>query len=331
MTLKSILRSAGLSLADALSCDNTIKAHILVMPVDNLLKLFPKDVAGSLEVQRNDAARLKTRKSSHIFDTQNRPDTQSEFRAVWFEGELKILDGNHRIRAWHEQVHLRMATVSLKIYEPITVEQVEALYSSIDSRKNAKSSQDELWSIFNYADITSELKSEEMQTGKNLATVMKHFLPGRGIAARGQVAQHKQRALYLADGLFNAIKNLPKAGVTCKLSEIFGGGELLAILELAQSYVDSGPAYEKHLGHLANLLAHDLPQYIAYTLDGSRSLSAPPLSTVFEEYEEAARLKGHKRTGEKVVVARAAILKPLLEDYVTSLVKSRRRRSSAAA
>ncbi|KVP96945.1 hypothetical protein WJ97_14080 [Burkholderia ubonensis] len=323
MTLKSVLRSAGLSLTAALSCNNIIKAHILVMTGEQLLALFPEGSAGSLELQRNDAARLKTRKASHIMQLQNRPDTQSEFRAVWFDGELKILDGNHRIRAWHEQVHLRMANVSLKIYEPNTVEQVEALYASIDSRKNAKGSQDELWSIFNFAEITDMLTSEEMTTGKNLATVMKHFLPGKGIAARGLVARRKQRALRLADSLFNIIKNVPKTGVDRKLSEVFGGGELLAILELYQSYVDKD--IEKGIYHLEQVVVHELKPYIEYALDGSRGMSAPEVTSVFEEYEENARLAGHKRTGEKVVVARAAILKPMLEAFVASRMKPARR------
>lgn len=328
MTLNAILRAAGISLSKALPHNNTIKSHILVIPVKNLLKLFPKEKVGQLGHQRNDKARITTSKASHIFELKNRPDTQGEFRAVWFSGVLNILDGNHRIRAWLDHEHLRMSSVMLKIYEPDTVQQLEALYSSIDSRKNAKGSQDDLWSIFNVAGFSENLDSEEMKVGKKLATVMKHFLPGRGISERGAVAKKKKRALMLADDIFMALKNLPYTGVNRRISEVFGSAELLAVLMLAQSYVDTKQTAA--LAKLGQVMLTELPQHITYVLDGSRGRQRQTLGRVYEAYEEVARVQGHKRTGEKVVVARAAILRPKLEAYVATLVKKEQRMSAAA-
>jgi hypothetical protein len=324
MTLKSILKKAGVDFTKALPCHNTIKSHILVLSGQQLLKLFALKTVGSLEVQRNDEARLKTRKASHIF-AGTRPDTQSEFRAVWHKGVLKILDGNHRIRGWHAHAHLVMESVSLRIYETTTDEQVESLYASIDSRKCAKNSQDELWSIFNYAGFSESLVSEEMQTGKGLATVMKRFLPGTGIAQRGEIARGKKDALLLADELFS---HMPVSNIR-KVSDVFGGGELLAVLELAQSFVDAGDPVEGR--HFSVFILDTLGRYIQYRVDGERG-SKPAVADAFAEYEEQARIKGHKRTGERVVVARAAILKPLLQAYFESTrhAKSTRRMKAAA-
>lgn len=322
MTLKSILKKAGVDLSKALPCHNTIKSHILVLSGQQLLKLFALKTVGSLEVQRNDEARLKTRKASHIF-ANTRPDTQSEFRAVWHKGVLKILDGNHRIRGWHAQAHLVMESVSLRIYETTTDEQVESLYASIDSRKCAKNSQDDLWSIFNYAGFSESLVSEEMQTGKNLATVMKRFIPGVGIAGRGDVARRKKDVLLVADQLFNI---MPVSNIR-KVSDVFGGGELLAVLELAQSFVDAGDPGE--FARFGLFMVGDLREYIQYRVDGERG-SKPALADAFAEYEEQARIKGHKRTGERVVVARAALLKPLLQAYFDSTRRTKSSRRSKA-
>lgn len=324
MTLKSILKKAGIDFSKALPCHNTIKSHILVLSGQQLLKLFALKTVGSLEVQRNDEARLKTRKASHIFDSA-RPDTQSEFRAVWHKGVLKILDGNHRIRGWHAHAHLVMESVCLRIYETTTDDQVERLYASIDSRKCAKNSQDDLWSIFNYAGFAESLVSEEMHTGKNLATVMKRFLPGVGIAARGDIARRKKGALLFADQLFN---HMPVSNIR-KVSDVFGGGELLALLELAQSFVDAGDGDE--FVRFGIFMVQDIRDYIQYRVDGERG-DKRALADVFAEYEEQARIKGHKRTGERVVVARAAILKPLLQAYFESTrrAKSSRRMKAAA-
>ena len=280
MTLNANLRAAGISLSKALPHDNNIRSHILVIPVKNLLKLFPVEKVGRLGHQRNDKARICTSKASHIFEIKNRPDTQGEFRAVWFEGVLNILDGNHRIRAWHEHEHLRMQSVMLKIYEPNTIEQLEALYNSIDSRKNAKGSQDDLWSIFNVAGFSEMLESEEMKVGKKLATVMKHFLPGRGISERGAVAKQKKRALLLADHIFMALKNLPYSGVNRRISEVFGSAELLAVLMLAQTYADSKQTAA--LAKLGQVMLAELPLHISYVLDGSRGRNRQKLGRVFE-------------------------------------------------
>lgn len=322
MTLKSILKKAGVDFTKALPCHNTIKSHILVLSGQQLLKLFALKTVGSLEVQRNDEARLKTRKASHIF-AGTRPDTQSEFRAVWHKGVLKILDGNHRIRGWHAQPHLVMESVCLRIYETTTDEQVESLYASIDSRKCAKNSQDDLWSIFNFAGFSESLVSEEMQTGKNLATVMKRFLPGVGIAHRGEIARRKQGALLLADQLFN---HMPVSNIR-KVSDVFGGGELLAVLELAHSFAEDQDEFVR----FGLFMVGDVRQYIQYRVDGERG-NKPAVADAFAEYEEQARIKGHKRTGERVVVARAAILKPLLQAYFESTrrTKSTRRMKAAA-
>jgi hypothetical protein len=330
MTLKSILRSAGLSLATALKCDNTLRSHIMVLSGQQLLRLFPANSVGKLPQQRNDAARLESSKGSHVLTLENRPDTQSEFHAVFFEGRLWILNGNHRIRAWWLHAHLIMESVCLRIYEPKTVEQMEALYNSIDSRRAAKGSQDDLWSIFNFAGFSEKLESTEMTTGKNLATVMKRFLPGTGIVARGQVALAKQEVLLCVDNLFLNLDKLAKNGPR-KLSEAFGGGELLAIMELMQSYLDKGDKVAVY--HIKQIVQAELLVYLNYAMGLARSCTA--LADVFAEYEQEAFLKGHKRTGEKVVVARAAILKPLLDAYVTSVMMkvpaTRARRSTRAA
>ena len=320
MTLNATLKKAGIALSKALPCDNTIPAHIMVLTGEQLLKLFPLEKVSKLGVQRNDAARLGTKKASHIFELNSRPDTQSEFRAVWYHGVLMILDGNHRIRAWHLDPHLVMANVTLKIYEPETEEQVEALYKSIDSRKNVKNSQDELWSVFNYAGLAAGLRSQRMQVGTNLATVMKRFLPGTDIATRGAAAKRKTRALLLADSMFTY---LPTKSRQLKVGDVVGGGEILAILELAHSYVEK--RQEVEFLYFSRVMHDEFRAYVNYALDGSRTGKAPALAEVFEAYGDEANRRGYKRTGEAVVVARAALLKPMLEKFMTDYIKMAKR------
>ncbi|HDR9103614.1 TPA: hypothetical protein QDB04_000334 [Burkholderia vietnamiensis] len=323
MTLTALFKKAGISTVASLSYANTIQTTVMVLTGEQLLKLFPLEEIGTLPEQRNDEERVKTKKASHITELNGRPDSQAEFHAVWFKGRLQLVNGNHRVRVWHTNRHLLMAFVQLTIYEPQTEAQREALYNSFDNRKAVKGSQDDLWSVFNYAGIAKAMTSTQMKTGRNLATVMKHFLPGTSISTRAKAAKRKADVLDLADKL------LAKLPTDRKASEIFGAAEMLAFLEVSQGYKDAGNTAAMMV--IVDDVLPVIPQYVSFVLDGSRHPSKPALADAFLQYEEVARLQGHKRTGEKVVLARAAILKPLLESYVTSCVKAKKRTARRAA
>jgi hypothetical protein len=317
MTLTAMLKKAGISTVASLSYANTIQTTVMVLTGEQLLNLFPLKVVGKLPEQRNDEERVKTKKASHITELNGRPDSQAEFAAVWFKGKLLLVNGNHRLRVWHANRHLLMAFVQLTIYEPQTEAQREALYNSYDNRKAAKGSQDDLWSVFNYAGIAGSMVSSQMKTGRNLATVMKHFLPGTSISARAEAAKRKADVLDLADKL------LEKLPTDRKVSEIFGAAEMLAFLEVSQGYLDAKNTAAMMV--IVDNVLPAIPQYVSFVLDGSRHPSKPALADAFLQYEEVARLQGHKRTGEKVVIARAAILKPILDSYVTSCMTPKKR------
>ncbi|GBG14438.1 NADH:ubiquinone oxidoreductase subunit L [Novimethylophilus kurashikiensis] len=332
--MKEIFRAVRASLKNALVVVmNGTRCTTTSLTGQQLLDIFydKNQLATIFRMQRNHKARNQGGRTTHVKTLKNRPATQGNFAAIWFEGRLVLIDGYHRLDYWFYEPTAMFDNVKLDIYEPQSLEEALNLYNSFNSRQGVKGSGDNFWSIFRCAGFSDKLRSAQMLEGKNIASVLNRFIGRVGktgdIYTLSNKARTKQEAILLADQLLNMLPSKGRNGT--KPSAIVGNPEVLAIMRVAHKYVDEFE--EAKATRFESLVLKDLVTLVRAEMGEPDAIADSNLKAFWQSYTEAATEQGIPRTGEKAIDLRAELLQPMLETYVDKLCKGKKKHSLKAA
>jgi len=148
--------------------DTEARMQVVCMPIAEFMAWVSK--VGPIQVQRNDAYRLKNNLAKHLSDFYL---PQGMFAVVFLEGKFYLVDGNTRKRAWMTCKGLKLPShVFVTVMVPESREESQVFYKCYDSKASKKTVRDEITSLLASAGVqTSELVSKLVAGGK-LVTVV---------------------------------------------------------------------------------------------------------------------------------------------------------------
>jgi hypothetical protein len=147
------------------------RMQVVTMPIAEFLAWVSQ--VGPIQVQRNDAYRLKNNLAKHLSNFQL---PQGHFAVIYLDGKFYLVDGNTRKRAWLNCKGLKLPShVFVNVMIPDSLDEGKLFYDCYDSKQSKKSVRDEITSLLANAGIKTEDLISKLVGGGKLVTVVQHM------------------------------------------------------------------------------------------------------------------------------------------------------------
>lgn len=147
------------------------RMQVVKMPIAEFLAWVSQ--VGPIQVQRNDAYRLKNNLAKHLSDFLL---PQGQFAVIYLDNKFYLVDGNTRKRAWLNCKGLKLPShVFVNVMIPENLDEGKVFYDCYDSNQSKKSVRDEVTSMLANAGVNTEELISKLVGGGKLVTVVQYM------------------------------------------------------------------------------------------------------------------------------------------------------------